>query len=175
MRGLTRIIASGAFALGLAGAASAADLLVLAEDVPAGLNVDGAAIAIPTTQTGVDNLMEPLIYYQEAGVSDEGIRLFDFNKFEGRLAESWSFDEDTLTWTFNLRRGVKGCDGATFDRAYIIRGEPTRRRYDGQHKLDGWQYPNAVVWKDDLYVAYSINKEDVAITQIALKDLAAGP
>ena len=66
-------------------------------------------------------------------------------------------------------------DGATFDRAYIIRGEPTRRRYDGQHKLDGWQYPNAVVWKDDLYVAYSINKEDVAITQIALKDLAAGP
>jgi len=115
MRGLTRIIASGAFALGLAGAASAADILVLAEDVPAGLNVDGAAIAIPTTQTGVDNLMEPLIYYQEAGVSDEGIRLFDFNKFEGRLAESWSFDEDTLTWTFNLRRGVKGCDGATFN------------------------------------------------------------
>ena len=115
MRGITRFVIAAGVAAGLASAASAADLLVLAEDVPAGLNVDGAAIAIPTTQTGVDNLMEPLVYYQEAGVSDEGIRLFDFNKFEGRLAESWTFDEDTLTWTFKLRRGVKGCDGATFN------------------------------------------------------------
>ena len=88
MRGLSRILASSAFAIGLASAASAADLVVLAEDVPAGLNVDGATIAIPTTQTGVDNLMEPLVYYQSAGTNDEGIKIFDFDKFEGRLAES---------------------------------------------------------------------------------------
>ena len=94
MRGITRFVIAAGVAVGLASAASAQNLLVLAEDVPAGLNVDGAAIAIPTTQTGVDNLMEPLVYYQEAGVSDEGIILFDFNKFEGRLAESWTFDED---------------------------------------------------------------------------------
>ncbi len=109
-----------AFAAGLAGTAQAQSLLVLAEDVPAGLNYDGAAIAIPTTQTGVDNLMEPLVYYQLAGTNDEGVGIFDFNKFEGRLATSWSFDESTLTWTFNLRRGVKGCEGATFNADDVI-------------------------------------------------------
>jgi hypothetical protein len=63
-------------------------------------------------------------------------------------------------------------DGVLFDRAYLLRGEPTKRRYDGKHKLDGWQYPNAIEWKDTLYVAYSINKEDVSLTRIALKDLS---
>ena len=61
----------------------------------------------------------------------------------------------------------------TFDRAFLLRGEPTKQRYDGRLKVDGWQYPNAVVWKDSLFVAYSINKEDIGLTQIALKDLAA--
>jgi len=64
-------------------------------------------------------------------------------------------------------------DGATFDRAFLVRGEPTKRRYDGRHKLDGWQYPDAIVWKDCLHIAYSINKEDIGLTQITLKDLAA--
>ncbi len=120
MKNIARIVASVAFAAGLAGTAQAQSLLVLAEDVPAGLNYDGAAIAIPTTQTGVDNLMEPLVYYQLAGTNDEGVGIFDFNKFEGRLATSWSFDESTLTWTFNLRRGVKGCEGATFNADDVI-------------------------------------------------------
>jgi len=62
-------------------------------------------------------------------------------------------------------------DGVLFDRAYLVRGEPTRRRYDGKHKLDGWQYPNAVVWEDTLYIAYSINKEDIGVTRIKLEDL----
>ena len=48
-------------------------------------------------------------------MNDEGVIVHDFTQFEGLLAESWSFDEATLTWTFNLRRGVKGCNGATFD------------------------------------------------------------
>ncbi len=62
-------------------------------------------------------------------------------------------------------------DGVIFDRAWLVRGEPTKRRYDGRSKLDGWQYPNAIVWKDQLFIAYSINKEDIGITRIALKDL----
>ena len=64
-------------------------------------------------------------------------------------------------------------DGVTFDRAMLVRGEPTRRRYEGQSKLDGWQYPNAVVWKGHLYIVYSINKEDVGATRIALDDLSS--
>jgi glycerophosphoryl diester phosphodiesterase len=62
-------------------------------------------------------------------------------------------------------------DGVTFDRAFLIRSERTKRRYDGRHKLDGWQYPNSIVWKGGLLVAYSINKEDIGLMQIALKDL----
>jgi peptide/nickel transport system substrate-binding protein len=98
-------------ALGLS--AQAADLLFLAEDVPAGLNYDGPAAAIPTSQTGMVNVMEPLVYYATKEVNAEGISIPDFSKFEGRLAESWSFDAKTLTWTFKLRAGVKGCGGAT--------------------------------------------------------------
>ena len=62
-------------------------------------------------------------------------------------------------------------DGVTFDRAWLIRGEPTQQRFQGQQKLDGWQYPAALIWRDSLYVAYSVNKEDVMITRIALSAL----
>lgn len=94
-------------------------LTVLAEDIPSGLDYDGPSAAIPTSQTGMVNLQENLVYYKSAGANSEGVGLLDFGfsdeHFEGRLAESWSFDEASLTWTFNLREGVVGCDGATFD------------------------------------------------------------
>ena len=60
-------------------------------------------------------------------------------------------------------------DGQEFDRSWIIRNEPTKMRYPGKNKLDGWQYPHAIVWNSFLYVIYSINKEDVAVTRIPLK------
>jgi hypothetical protein len=62
-------------------------------------------------------------------------------------------------------------DGITFDRAHIVRGEPTRMRFQGKSKLDGWQYPSALTWRGWLYIAYSINKEDVGVTRVRLKDL----
>ncbi|PPR76475.1 MAG: Heme-binding protein A [Alphaproteobacteria bacterium MarineAlpha2_Bin1] len=104
----------------LASQSHAADLLVLSEDVPAGLDYDGPSIAIPATQTGVDNLMEPLIYYKTKGMNDEGVITHDYSQFEGRLAESWSFDESTLTWTLKLRKNVKGCNGSVFNADDVI-------------------------------------------------------
>lgn len=62
-------------------------------------------------------------------------------------------------------------DGVLFDRAFVIRGEPTEPRWEGLYKLRGWQYPSALVWNQHLYVAYSINKEDIGVTRIALVDL----
>ena len=98
--------------------AAPAEITILAEDIPAGLDYDGPSAAIPTSQTGMVNLQEPLVYYRSAGTNDEGVGLLDFGfsdeNFEGRLAESWSFDAATLTWTFNLRQGVVGCSGETF-------------------------------------------------------------
>lgn len=115
---LKRTIAMCAvIAFGMSGhvGAQTSDLLSLAEDIPAGLDYDGPAVGIPATWAGINNLMEPLVYYQEAGRNDEGIQILDFGKFEGRLAESWEFDSDTLTWTFHLRRDVRGCNGTTFN------------------------------------------------------------
>ena len=62
-------------------------------------------------------------------------------------------------------------DGITFDRAYVVRGAKTTMRFPGKNKLEGWQYPHAIVWNEHLYVAYSINKEDVGVSRIALRDL----
>lgn len=62
-------------------------------------------------------------------------------------------------------------DGITFDRAHVIHSRDTQPRFPGENKLPGWQYPAAMVWKDHLYVVYSINKEDEGVTRIALSDL----
>lgn len=62
-------------------------------------------------------------------------------------------------------------DGVLFDRAFLLRSEPTSMRFEGEHKLDGWQYPHALSWKRHFYVAYTINKEDVGITRIPLRKL----
>jgi peptide/nickel transport system substrate-binding protein len=110
---------------------AARTLLFLAEDVPAGLDYDGPSAAIPASQTGIVNLMEPLVYYAPGGVNPEGVAMPDFARLEGRLAESWSFDPGTLTWTFRLRGGVRSCAGNvltaddvvyTFARAKSISG-----------------------------------------------------
>ena len=93
------------------GTSSAATLVFLAEDVPAGVDYDGPAAALPTSQTGFVNLMDPLISYARVATPPGSIGRLDPQVFEGRLAESWSYDAGTLTWTFHLRHGVKSCVG----------------------------------------------------------------
>ncbi len=95
-------------------AAQASQLLLLAEDVPAGLDIDGPSIAIPTTQEGMVQLLEPLIDYAPKGPDADGVIVPDFSKPRGRLLQSWSYDPKTLTWTLHLRHGVKSCAGNTF-------------------------------------------------------------
>lgn len=62
-------------------------------------------------------------------------------------------------------------DGIVFDRAWLVRGEWTNTRFSGKGKANGWQYPHAVVWKDELFIVHSVNKEDVGLTRIALDKL----
>ncbi len=59
-------------------------------------------------------------------------------------------------------------DGLLFDRSYTIRSEPTHMRFGGLNKSDGYSYPSSVIFGDSLYVAYSINKEDIAVSRIPL-------
>ena len=60
-------------------------------------------------------------------------------------------------------------DGKLFDKAFVLRGERAVHRFPGQGKANGWQYPHAVIFKNHLCVIYSINKEDIGITRLALK------
>ena len=115
MKWLPRFALSLIAAAGFSGAAYAEDLLILTEEVPVSLNYDGATASIDTNWVGWDNILDPLVYHANGAINEDGVQLLDFDKFEGRLAESWSFDAATLTWTFNLRKDVKGCDGATFN------------------------------------------------------------
>jgi len=100
--------------------ASAAQILVLTEDVPAGLDYDGPSAAIPASQSGMVNMLEPLIGYAVAQARKDGVIVPDFSKPVGLLAENWNYNSATLTWTFKLREGVKGCTGDTFTSADVI-------------------------------------------------------
>ncbi len=109
-----RAVAALGLALGLVAPAYSADLLVLTDDVPAGLDFDGPTSSTIQSYTGIVNLLEPLVYFADGETNSEGVQLLDFFNFTGRLAESWTFDAGSLTWTLKLREGVKGCDGRTF-------------------------------------------------------------
>ena len=91
--------------------ARGATLVFVTEDIPAGLDSDGPAAAIATTQTGFVNLMEPLVGYARTGANASGVGLPDATRFEGRLAQEWSYEPASLSWTFKLRRGVRSCAG----------------------------------------------------------------
>src|SRR4051794_23261637 len=80
-------------------ARSAGQLTILSEDVPSTLDLDSPGVATDNSQTGVVNLMEPLVYYAKGEVNEEGIQLLDFKNIEGRLAESWEYDKSAKAWT----------------------------------------------------------------------------
>ncbi len=55
-------------------------------------------------------------------------------------------------------------DGRLFDRSFLLRGGDTlpTLRHPGRYKRPGYHYPKSVVWNGHLYVAYAVNKEDIA-------------
>jgi peptide/nickel transport system substrate-binding protein len=134
-------LAPAALAMTLSGPAAAKDLLFLSEDVPASLNLDGPNASAPPTQTGIVNTMDPLVYYKIKERRPDGAVILDVNSFEGRLAESWTHDAATNTWTFKLRQGVKGCDGATFDADDVIYTMARAKTVSGQAPV-GWFLAN---------------------------------
>lgn len=50
-----------------------------------------------------------------------------------QLAESWSANEDSTVWTFNLRQGVKFHDGSDFDAADVVASYAVQ--WDASHPL----------------------------------------
>jgi hypothetical protein len=62
-------------------------------------------------------------------------------------------------------------DGLNFDRMVVIRFVAPRMRYDGRSKSIGYAYPHSTVVGDHLWVIYSVNKEDIEIARIPIKEL----
>ena len=92
--------------------AQARDLVYLSSAVPAGLDVDGPSSSSVASQTGMVNLIEPLVYFKLIDEKD-GVKHYDFAQFQGMAAESWSYDPAKFRWTFHLRHDVKSCAGNT--------------------------------------------------------------
>ncbi len=66
-------------------------------------------------------------------------------------------------------------DGHYFDKAFALRlggSELQALRYPGKAKTLGYSYPKSMVHDGYLYVAYSVNKEDVEYTRVPLSSLA---
>lgn len=66
-------------------------------------------------------------------------------------------------------------DGKLFDKAFALRlggSDLQALRYEGKAKTPGYDYPKSMVHDGYLYVAYSVNKEDVEYTRVPLSSLA---
>ena len=63
-------------------------------------------------------------------------------------------------------------DGLVFDRMAILRFIAPPQRHEGVAKgSNGYQYPHSVVVGENLWVIYSVNKEDMEIARIPLADV----
>ena len=66
-------------------------------------------------------------------------------------------------------------NGVDFGDWHLIRDTPVKRRFEGLYKGGLYGYPEAVVADGFLHVVYSVNKEAIDISRIALADLAPLP
>ena len=62
-------------------------------------------------------------------------------------------------------------DGLNFDRCAVIRFISPRLRQKGKAKGHGYAYPHSVVMGDDLWLIYSVNKEDIEVCQLSIEEI----
>ena len=65
-------------------------------------------------------------------------------------------------------------EGKLFSTSYVIRrgGKDIQSlRYEGKYKRLGYHYPKSFVWKNNLYISYATNKEDIEYTKVPLTSL----
>ncbi len=63
-------------------------------------------------------------------------------------------------------------DGLNFDRMAVIKFAAPAQRYEGKSKgAGGYQYPHSVVVGKNLWVIYSVNKEDIKVARIPLSEI----
>jgi peptide/nickel transport system substrate-binding protein len=96
-------------------------ITILTPSSVAALDTEAPGMLVLESMAAIVNLMEPLVDFASAGTtSPDGVKQLDFTKFDGRLAESWSFDPSNHTNTFHLRHNVVGCTGDRFSADDVI-------------------------------------------------------
>ena len=88
----------------------------------------------------------------------------------GTLADGQAFWVGNPTGTKSRRALVLALseDGYLFDRACLLAGPgdlPPRRK-EGRYKTPGYNYPKALIEGDTLWVALTVNKEDVRVVRV---------
>lgn len=89
-------------------------LTYLSEAVPNGLDYDMGSLGLPQSQGAMDAMMDQFLTFAPAAANSDGILMLDQAHYQARLATSWDFDPNRVTWTFHLRAGVKSCHGNEF-------------------------------------------------------------
>ncbi|HLB49570.1 MAG TPA: ABC transporter substrate-binding protein [Anaerolineales bacterium] len=93
------------------------------------------------------NVYEPLVWYNPPGSAEV---------LSPGLAASWEASDDSLTWTFHLREGVKFHDGAPFNaEAVKFSIERTKRINGGAAWI--WSPVNEIEIKDDYTVVFHLD------------------
>ncbi len=62
-------------------------------------------------------------------------------------------------------------DGLNFNKVFIIRSGAQPALFEGRYKDTGFEYPSSVVVGKELYVMYSVNKEEIQVSKISTKVL----
>jgi hypothetical protein len=114
------------------------------------------------------------------GKTWSGLRRTDFRNsysraFAGRLPDGRCYivgnNYDVLLDRNHLHIALSD-DGRVFDRQYTLVEGDTTRRVNGRHKEDGYHYPNCYADGDQLFVIYSVNKEDI---EVGIVDMSQVP
>lgn len=130
-------------------------LLVLGERTPESVDHE-----YPPTEEGHEarrNIEERLLAYASK-TNEDGIRIEDFSRLRGALAESWEVSSDGRTITFHLRKGVKSYAGNeltsrdlmwTFDRGWDMKATYYwyLTQILGVKSSDAWSAPDKYTFK----------------------------
>lgn len=63
--------------------------------------------------------------------------------------------------------------GKKFDKCFLLRTEAELPplQFEGRYKSTGYSYPKSIVWHEQLWVSYAVNKEDITVTRVAVDAL----
>lgn len=128
-------------------------------------------IAIEGSMSGLDpqNLSDTNAMSAAKGMYETLVTFNEKQELTGALAESWEVSDDSLTYTFHLRQGVKFHDGTDFNAAAVVANydrimnadnELSRRRSFVETAADGTESPRvaSVETPDDNTVVFTLAK-----------------